>query len=124
LNYYLNEYFNNINLRYLTREELLKFIKKCVMDFKVKKRDIMFYKRRARKILYEKLREKMPLLKNDDVLLLCDIVESSPSKESIYDALGLDKPKKRKVRKKKKSKVKKIKVDEFLNDHFSILNIK
>ena len=37
LNYYLDENFNNIGLRYLTREDLFKFVKKCVIDFKIKK---------------------------------------------------------------------------------------
>ena len=69
LNSYLNKYFNDINLRYLSKEELFKFIKKCVIDFRIKKRDIVYYPRRTKQILYEKLREKIPTLKNDDILM-------------------------------------------------------
>lgn len=121
LNYYLNNRFNNINLRYLSREEILKFIKKCVIDFKIKKRDLMFYKRRPRQILYDKLRDRMPLLKNDDVSLLCDIIEKSDDKNSVYESLGLEKPQKMKVKKTKKVRPKKITLDNFLNEHFSMI---
>ena len=123
LNFYLNEYFNDINLRYLTREELFKFIKKCVQDFRIQKSQITFYPRKARVILYEKLREKLPLYKNDDINLLCDIIEKSDNRDAIYDSLGLDKPKKTKIKKAKKLQTKKVSVDTFLNDHFSIIDI-
>lgn len=123
LNHYLDEYFNNIGVRYLTREEILKFAKKCVIDFKVKKRDIMFYKRRSRRMLYDKIRERMPILKNDDVSLLCDIIEKSDNKDAIFDSLGLEKPKKSKLKKEKKTKTKKITLDEFLAEHFSMIDV-
>lgn len=124
LNHYLDTYFNNISLRYLSREDIFKFIKKCVIDFKIKKRDVMFYKRRARHMLYEKLRERMPYLKNDDVLLLCDIVENSDNKDAVFDSLGLEIPKKTKLKKTKKLKVKKISLDKFLSEHFSTFDVK
>lgn len=123
LNHYLNKYFNDINLRYLTREELFVFIKKCVQQFRIQKSQITFYPRQPRVMLYEKLREKTPWLKNDDVSLLCDIVERSPNREAVYDSLGLDKPKKSKLKKAKKLKAKKVSVDTFLNDHFSTIDI-
>lgn len=123
LNFYLNEYFNDINLRYLTREELFKFIKKCVIDFRIQRSQITFYPRRPRVMLYEKLREKLSLLKNDDINLLCDIIEKSDNRNAIYDTLGLEKPKKTKLKKAKKIKVKKVSLDNFLNNHFSIINI-
>ena len=123
LNSYLNQYFNDINLRYLTKEELFKFMKKCVLDFKVKKKDITYYPRRARQILYEKLREKMPTLKNDDVLLLCEIIEKSDNTDAIFESLGLEKPKKRTLKKVKKEKAKKISLDDFLKEHFSIIEL-
>ena len=96
LNFYLNEYFNDINLRYLSREELFKFVKKCVQDFRIQKSQITFYPRRPRVMLYEKLREKLALYKNDDIELICDVVEKSDNRDAIYDSLGLDKPKKTK----------------------------
>ena len=123
LNHYLDTYFNNINLRYLTREELFKFIKKCVMDFKIRKRDLVFYPRRRRFQLYEKLREKIQTVKNDDLFLLCDIIEKSKNKDAIYSTLGLEKPKKQKIKKSKKIKKEKISL-EGLMEHFSTIEIK
>ncbi|MFW9871530.1 MAG: hypothetical protein ACFFG0_00300 [Candidatus Thorarchaeota archaeon] len=123
LNNYLNKYFNDINLRYLTKEELFKFIKKCVRDFKVTRRDITYYPRRPKQILFDKLREKTPGLKNDDISLLCDIIEKSDNRDSIYESLGLEKPKKKKVKKERKKKGKKITLKEFLDEHFSIIEL-
>lgn len=121
LNSYLNKYFNDMNLRYLTREELFKFIKRCVIDCRIKKRDITYYPRKARQILYETLRERIPTLKNDDILLLCEIIEKSKNKDSIFESLGLEKPKKKKMKKSKKKEAKKISLKDLLNEHFSII---
>ena len=123
LNHYLNEYFNNINVRYLSREDMFIFIKKCVQQFKIQKSQIAFYPRQARVMLYEKLRERMAILKNDDVYLLCDLIEKSDNKKAIYDSLGLDKPLKTKLKKAKKLKSKKITLKNFLEDHFSIIKV-
>lgn len=124
LNNYLNDYFNDINLRYLTREELFIFIKKCVQDFKIQKRDLMFYKRSPRIMLYEVLRERMPLLKNDDISLLCDIIDNSDNRDLVYESLGIEKPKKIKLKKAKKESKKNISLNEFLKEHFSTLDVK
>lgn len=123
LNHYLDKYFNDINLRYLSREELFLFIKKCIQKFKIQKSQIMFYPRQPRVLLYEKLRERIAILKNDDISLLCDLVEKSNNKSAIYDSLGLDKPKKTKVTKAKKLKEEKISVKSFLEKHFSTIDI-
>lgn len=122
LNHYLDKYFNDLNLRYLTKEELFRFIKKCVIDFKIKKYDLMFYKRQKRNQLYEKLREKLPHLKNDDIYLLCDIIDKSSQKAIIYDSLGLEKPKKIKLNKKKTKKEDHISLNDFLEKNFSMIN--
>ena len=122
LNHYLNSYFNNMNLRYLEKEELFFFVKKCVIDFRVKKRDIVYYPRKARNQLYEKLREKIVILKNGDVSLLCDVINKSEDKDTIYESLGIDKPKKQKLRS-KKIKKKKITLKQFLKEHFSTIKI-
>lgn len=123
LNHYLDTYFNDINLRYLTREELFKFIKKCVMDFKIRKRDLVFYPRKRRFQLYEKLREKVQTLKNDDLFLLCDIIDKSKEKEAIYTTLGLEKPKKQKAKKSKKIKKGKFSLEDLM-ENFSTIEIK
>lgn len=122
LNNYLNDHFNNIGLRYLSREELFLFLKKCVMDFKVTKRDTVFYPFRRTEKIFNVLTKKFPELKGYDVELLCQIIEESPDREAIYNALNLEAPKKKKVKlgKKKKEK-KKIPYKEFLEEHFSII---
>jgi len=120
LNDYLNKYFNNIGLRYLDKEEFFKFIKKCVIDFRVTKRDTVFYPRQAKNKLFDILRLKFPYLKKDDVYLLIDGIEKSDQKEGIYHALGMEVPKKRKIRTGKKVKKGKVPLMDFLAEHFSL----
>ncbi len=119
LNHYLNTYFNNINLRYISKEELFIFIKETVINFKINQRDIVYFPYRHKEVLFKKLRDKIPLLKNDDISLFCDIIEKSPEKESIYNTLGLEKLKKVKLKKKKKKQ--KIKLKDFIEENFSII---
>lgn len=124
MNYYLNKYFNNINLRYLSREELFLFMKKCVLDFKATKRDTVFYRYKAKNKLYDILKDKYPELKNDDTSLLCDIIEKSDERDVIYETLGLGKPPKKqkvKIGKTKVNKTKKISLSEVMEKHFSIM---
>ena len=75
LNKYLDEYFNNIGLRYLTKEEFFYFIKKCVSDFRVKKSQVVYYKFKRQDKLYNILRDKFPQFKNDDISLLAELIE-------------------------------------------------
>jgi len=123
LNFYLNKYFNDFNLRSLEKEELFFFIKKCVQDFKIQRSSIMFYPRRAKMILYDKLRERMPLLKNDDLLLLSELIERSDNKEAIYNSLGLERPQKIKINKEKKITTETISLKNFLSQHFSTMEV-
>ena len=122
LNFYLDKYFNNINLRYLEKKELFLFVKKCVLDFRVGRRDTTFIPFTRKTKLFGILRNKFPELKNCDVSLLCDLIEESDNREVIYSTLGLEKPKKVKTRKEPKSK--KITLKEFLAKHFSIMEYK
>jgi hypothetical protein len=122
LNYYLNTYFNNIGLRYLDKQELLEFIKKCVLDFRVSKYDTTFIPWTRKTKLFGLLRNKFPELKNCDISLLCDLVEESDEKDRIYNTLGLEKPKKSKVKKQKTNQ--KISVKDFVARHFSIMDYK
>ena len=125
LNYYLNKHFNNINLRYLTREELFKFIKKCVIDFRIKKRDIIFLKYNYRNKLFNELRRRLPTLKIDDIELLCDIIDRSPEKASIYSSLNIETIKKQKTKKNKQKKEidnGPISLEKFLDDNFAIMD--
>lgn len=121
LNHYLNKYFNNINLRYILKNELLIFIKKAIIDFRVKQKDIVYFPYRHKAKLFEKLKKKIPVLKNDDILLLCNIIEKSQEKDTIYHTLGLEKPKAIKI--KKRTKQQKISVTDFLMEHFTLEKI-
>lgn len=121
MNDYLNRHFNNINLRYLDKKEFLLFIKKCVLDLKVKKWDTVFYKYGKSDKLFNELRYRLPYLKNDDIELVCELVNKSDDKESIYHTLGLEIPKKKKITLiKKKKKKDKIPWKELLEEQFSI----
>jgi hypothetical protein len=123
LNRYLNKHFNNMSVRYLDKEDLFKFIKKCVIDFGIRKNETVFYQYRKEGQIYGKLRDKLPFLKNNDIILLAELIEKSPDRDSIYQALGMEKPKKLKVKLDKKQVEEKGKtsVKEFLEGHFSIV---
>ncbi len=115
---FLNEYVNNMGVRYIDQEELLLFFKDCIQRFKVKRTEIHFTPRRPRVILEEKLKEKFPLYKWYDIELLSMLIQSSDEQDAIYSALGIEKAKKQKL--KKRSKKKKVKLSTFLKDNFSM----
>jgi hypothetical protein len=123
LNYYLNKHFNNMNLYYMDKAEMMKFIKRCVMDFKISRRDITYvpaYRKQDK--LINKLRQRFPILKIEELKMLSKLIDDSDEKGRIYQTLGLEIPKKKKISlKKKKRKVKKITEKEFLEKNFSIV---
>jgi len=121
LNNYLNDWLNNVGIYYIEREELFLFIKKCIQDFKVKRKDIQFIKYQPRQILVEKLRSKFPTLKVYDVELLSAIIQHSAERDSIYSALGMEKPKTQKLKKVKR--VKKT-LAKFLKENFTKVQVK
>jgi len=125
LNYFLNEYFNNIGLYYLDKYELMKFIKKCVIDFKIQRKSLPFIPRSRNTKLFETLRRKLPTIKKFEVSLLCNIIDKSEDREKIYYSLGLEKQEKIKKQKglKKKTKKEKEKVYEFLKSNFRIIEL-
>ncbi len=125
LNFYLNLTFNNINLRYLNKKDFFKFIKKCVIDFKVRRNSIMFFPWASRNKLFDKLESKLPLMKKDDIALLCDRIERSDNRNLIYTSLGLDNPKKKKIKKSpEKNHQKKISMKKFIKENFTVDKIK
>lgn len=125
LNHFLNEYFNNIGLYYLDREELMKFIKKCVIDFKIQRKNLPFIPRTKNNKLFNTLRKKIPIMKNYDITLLCNLIDKSKQKEDIYYSLGLDKPETIKKQKglKKQTKNEKETVEEFLKTNFKVIDL-
>jgi hypothetical protein len=121
---YLNKHFNNINLWYVDKETLFKFLKRAILDFKMRRGDLLFMKsKRSKDKLVEKLIEKFPLLKTDDIRLLADVVENSSQKSAIYHSFGLKKPSKRKVKKEKGNKKTgaKTSAKNFLKKNFEII---
>ena len=123
LNKYLNENLNNMNLWYIEKEDLVKFIKRCIIDFKIQRKDIVFLGYRRQQRMFEVLRDKMSFLKNDDINLLCDLIDKSKEKDSFYESLGLEKPKKQKVTKKIIEKNKKVILSDFLSENFSTIDV-
>jgi hypothetical protein len=122
LNNYLNNYFNNMGVRYLDKKDLFFFIKKCVMDFRIRKGDLIFYQYKKEKLIYSKLRSKYSDLKDNDIYLLIDLIDKSLNKESIYQSLGLDTPKKQKIKlTKKEVKNNSLSLETLLKEHFSFV---
>lgn len=123
LNHFLNEYFNNIGLYYLDKEELFKFIKKCVIDFKIQKKNLPFILYSKNSKLFESLKKKTPMLKKYDVSLLCEIIDKSENRENIYYSLGLEKQETIKKQKGLKKEIKKENetIKNFLERNFKIL---
>ena len=123
LNWFLNKYFNNIGLRYLSKEELFRFIKKCVIDFRVQKKNILFIPYKKNSALFDSLKKKIPILKDSDIDLLSELVEKSDSTQ-IYSSLGIDKPKKRKLSwSKQKNDSEKVPLVDFLSSNFSVIEV-
>lgn len=125
---YLNKYINNFNVRYIDKEELFMFFKFCIQKFKISKHSVYYKKRAAAKSkLYNILRMKEATLKEDDIDLLCDLIDDSDEKEMIYSSFGLDAPKKEKIKvgkKKTKKSSKGLTLKKFLKDNFKTLNVK
>lgn len=97
------------------------FIKNCVIDFRVGRRDTAFIPFTRKSKLFAILRNKFPILKNCDIVLLADLIEESEEREVIYNTLGLEKPKKLKS---KKKKIEKISLKMFMAKHFTVMEVK
>lgn len=121
LNHYLDKHFNNMGLYYLDKEEFLKFIKNCVMDFRINRRTITFFPRKPTDDLFDSLRNRVAILKNDDLDLLTQLINKSDDREAIYSSLGIDKkPKACKIPNRKMNKKNKITLDEFMENFTTI----
>jgi hypothetical protein len=117
---FFDQHINNMNAWYVDKEEFFRFFKKCIIDFKIKKDSQLFYQQTRKHELLEKLKSKVSILKNDDLMLLCEMVERSKDKDSIYSALGITKAQKTSEKKKKGEK---ISLQEFIDSNFSIIRI-
>ena len=125
LNHYLNKYFNNVGLYYIEKEDIFRFVKKCIIDFKVRRNNLSFINIKKDSNLFQGLRKKFPTLKGCDISLLIDIIdkESDDLKNSVYESLGLLKPEKpkkaRKLLKKVLEKVENVKIKNWIAENFS-----
>lgn len=121
---YLNKYFNNMSIWYLDKETLFKFLKRCIIDFKVRRSELCFMKSKKNKDkLTEKLEDRFPLLKHGDIEFLYEIIENSDQKDAIYNSFGLKRISKRKVKKEKKKKKTNIQTSakNFLKKNFEVI---
>ncbi len=121
LNHYLNKYMNTVWIFKIDKEEILKFIKKCVLDYKIRKGSAFFSRRQAQDKLFDILRDKIPTFKNDDLALLSTIISKSKNRDEIYESLGM---KTTKMKKSKKVKPKKISQKVYINENFNIIEVK
>ena len=122
INKYLDKYLNNIGLRYINKQELFHFIKKVVQECHVKKYDLLYYERPEKSQLFDKLREKLSVLKDDDISLLVEQITSSSNSASIYESLGLQTPKRKKFRKQKRE-VGSVSLKQFLRKNFEVVRL-
>jgi len=125
LTIYLNELFNNYNLYSLDKKEFMLFIKKLIISLNITKNYFNYKVKRnnEKNDLYLKLLKKLPQLKKYDVLLLTEIINNldSNKKNSYYSAVGLDKPKKKKLTKNdKKQKSKNLSLKNYIRDNFTM----
>ena len=126
LNHYLNKYFNNVSLYYLEKEDVFKFVKKCIIDFKVNRNKLSFINIKKDSNLFQGLRKKFPTLKPCDISLLIDVIEKDHDlKNSVYESLGLlkpEKPKKSKnVTRRVLEKAENVKIKDWLDVNFSVV---
>jgi len=119
LNHYLNKYLNNIGVRYINKKDLFYFFKQCVIDYKIKRKDIHYVGWAKNNILFNKLSKKRPLLKKDEIQIICELIDKSDDKESIYRSFGIDKKEFKK--KKMKKKQTKISTKNFIAQNFGIM---
>lgn len=123
LNWYLNKYFNNYNVFQIPKEEFFKFIKKCIRDYKISRKDIWYFsKKQKQDKLFDILSSRNPDLKKHEILLLCDIINNSKEKDEVLQGLGIKADSKKEKTKKKKNNDKKNQknknVDSFISENF------
>ena len=120
LNHYLNTYLNNIGVRYIEKKDLFYFIKQCIIDFKINRRSIHYVQWTSQDALFNKLAQRHPLLKKDELSLACDLIEKSDERDAIYRSLGIDKTKFEKKKIKTKTE-EKISSKNFIAKNFSMV---
>lgn len=97
----ISKMFNNWDLFSLDRNELLYFMKQCIMSCGYKPPFIQKDPVQKNKLVDE-LVVKYPYLKKSEVFMLVDIIDNSEEKDQIYEMFGLYTPKSKKLTKAQK----------------------
>lgn len=137
LNYYLNKYLNTYDVFQIEREELFYFLKRCVIDYRITRKSIPYFKGFRKDKHFNVLKQRFPLLKNDDIDLLSELIQNSDNKNDIMMGLGMSQDyKKSKTKKSDKKQDKKMNednkpkekntgtsLDEFLTKNFVCFDV-
>ena len=94
----ISKLFNNWNLFSLDRDEVLYFMKQCILLCGYKPPFVQKVPPKKNKLVDE-LVVKYPYLKKDEVFMLVEMIDNSEEKDSIYEMFGLYSPTKKKLTK-------------------------
>lgn len=109
---YLSKHFNNYNIFQIPVEEILYFMKECILLTGYKPPFVQRIKNTKSEIV-ECLREKYSDLKKEDIHMLVKIIDESPEKDSVYEMFGIYRPKVKKLTKQEKDENKKLDEGSF-----------
>lgn len=107
---FLNEYFNDLYIHQVPKEEFFKFLKEIVMKKKITKKDLCFIKYFKDDANITKVWLKLPYLKRHEIPLFLEELEDE-ERESLEEMLGISVPKKKKLTKKDKEQISRTKKD-------------
>jgi len=99
----LNNLFNNFDIYYLQKRDVLETLKKCVNATGIKQPYFSKKEVEEKDLFYDYIKRKYPFLKTGDISLLCKIILESDEKDSYLETAGLLKNEKEKKKKTKKS---------------------
>lgn len=91
----ISKLFNNYSLFSLERNEVLYFIKDCVLRSGYKQPYVAKAKIQKDKFS-QLLKEKYPFLKIDECQFLVEVIDNSDDKDAVYEMFGFYQPKKKK----------------------------
>ena len=119
---YLSDVFNNFNIYQMEIEDTLKMMKDICLRTSFRPRYIPTGKEKMLDIS-KKLKKKYPYLKNYEVGIIANKIESLPERDDIYESLGLLNTRKKKTTKENKESLKQniqsqevCSVDDLLED--------
>lgn len=102
---FLNEYFNTFDVMALPQIEFYKFLKDIVHKHNITPRDFSFYYSEKHNKSLKELNCKFPFLKRHELSTFLEDVKDDPEAEALYESLGLNKYKSKKLTKKEKKEL-------------------